>query len=190
MKKIIYQLALPLIVMVAFACKKDNDPVTQPVNPNEGELITTMKLVVKDSANTAQVSEFVFRDADGDGGQSPTTFDTIKLKANNTYLVSILLLDESKTPVDTISNEVLEEAEEHQLFYTAIEGANISFSYSDKDDNAVPLGLSGKLRTGSVSKGKLQVQLKHQGTDKPKSGNGNINIGDTDIEVNFPILIQ
>ena len=87
------------------SCKKDT---IQPPNPNVEELITTFKITLTDSAGVNPTVTAMYRDLDGDGGVGPSIFDSIKLKPNTTYNASILLLDETKTPADTISNEVLE----------------------------------------------------------------------------------
>ncbi|HEY8402611.1 MAG TPA: hypothetical protein VIK89_15185 [Cytophagaceae bacterium] len=185
---ILFASLLPVIT----SCKKDDDEVTKPRNINESELITTVKLVMVDSANANSTYTAVFKDEDGEGGNAPSIFDTIRLAANTTYNVEVILLDESKTPVDTISKEVEEEGKEHQFFYSASGGADIHISYLDADDNGVPVGLKVKFRTGSVTSGKngkLKVVLKHQGENKPVTGLGDPSIGDTDVEIDFPVLL-
>lgn len=176
------------MLAMATACKKDEDikPVTPPVT-NQQELITTVKLTFTDSANTSSVSTFTFNDPDGDGGAAPT-IDTIILAPNKTYLVSVLLLDATKTPVDTISNEVLEEANDHMLFYNHA-GVGITTSYLDQDTNnpPLPIGLSTKWKTNATTaSGTSQVILKHQ----PGVKNGTMTPGDTDVDVVFPSRIQ
>ncbi|MFN5181709.1 MAG: hypothetical protein ACK5D5_01650 [Bacteroidota bacterium] len=170
------------------SCKKDKaqDPISPPPQ-NESELITTVKLFFTDSSNTSNTSVFSFKDPDGEGGNAPIVFDTINLAANKTYFVSILLLDESKSPSDTISNEVLEEANDHMFFYHH-SGLNISTSYLDLDSNnpPLPIGLETKWKTGSVSNGTSQVILKHQ----PGIKNGSETPGETDIDLIFSTKIQ
>ena len=184
-KKISLILTLSVII---FSCKKDKDPA--PENPppvNQGEVITTVKLLFTDSANTSSTNIFTFKDADGEGGNGPTVFDTIKITANKTYFVSLLLLDETKNPVDTISNEVLEEANEHMFFFHH-SAVNITTSYLDFDTNnpPLPIGLSTKWKTGSASNGSSQIILKHQ----PGVKNGTEIPGETDIDVTFTTKIQ
>lgn len=178
--------------LIFCSCKKDPVKPDEVNNVNQGELITTMKLTFTDQANSSNVVEAIFKDGDGDGGLDPTKLDTIRLESGKIYDVEILLLDETKNPADTISHEVEEEAVEHQFFFTAT-GAGVTIDYSDADDNGVPVGLLSEWTTGAATadkNGKVKIVLKHQGTDKPTSGTGDPAIGDTDIEVNFPILIQ
>jgi hypothetical protein len=175
-------------VMFLTSCKKDQPQnPTNPAPVNESELITTVKLVFSDSANTSNVTTATFKDSDGEGGNPPSLFDTIKLAANKTYLVSILLLDESKVPADTISNEVLEEANDHMFFFhhTTV---NVNTTYLDLDTNnpPLPIGLYTKWKTGIASNGTSQIILKHQ----PGTKNGTETPGETDIDLLFVSKIQ
>lgn len=173
---------LTALVFVLFsACKKDDD---SPQNPgtgnNQGEIITTVKLQFTDSAGIAPSSEFTFRDPDGSGGNGPVEFDTIRIAASTTYFVEVLLLDETKVPVDTISNEVLEESEDHMFFFLH-NGVNLTTTYGDSDANGLPVGLQTKWRSGVVSAGSSRVILKHQ----PGSKDGTQGPGETDVDVSF-----
>lgn len=176
------------IASLFVSCKKDEklDPVN-PVPINQQELITTVKLVFTDSANTAMVSSFNFSDPDGEGGNGPVEFDTILLNANKTYWVSILLLDESKTPIDTISNEVLEEANDHQFFFHHT-GVNVNTTYMDLDSNnpPLPIGLQTKWKSSSAGIGTSQVILKHQ----PGTKTGSEANGETDVDLLFTTIVQ
>lgn len=179
---------LMLLGTLITACKKDDDDVKNPSNGQDLELITTLKMVFKDSADHTNIKEFVFKDADGEGGNAPSRFDTIKVNANKTYLVDIILLDESNPmDVDTISNEVAEEANDHQFFFHAHD-VTINYTYLDADTNVppLPIGLNTKWRMGNTGFGETHVVLKHQ----PGTKDGKETTGETDIEVEFPILIQ
>jgi hypothetical protein len=184
------------IMLLACNCKKD-DEVTLPPNPNEQELITTVKLVMVDQSNNTIVREAAFfEDPNGTPG-SNITIDTVRLDANEVYDVSVYLLDQSKNPVDTISKEVEEEGNEHQFFYgftdlaNAVSG-NLTAAYiaGDVDSHGVPIGLTPEFTTTSAIVGKLTVTLKHQPGVKPTTGQGDKNLGDTDVEVVFPVKIQ
>lgn len=186
------RIIIPLVIAATFSsCYRDRNKVPQPQRPDEVELISTMRLVFNTAA-TGDVTEAVFRDPDGDGGAPPAEFDTIRLTSNTQYTMTIMLLDETKVPPDTVSDEVREKAEEHQFFFD-VSGAEITFSYRDTDAHGVPVGLSAGIVSGAATKdknGKIKVVLKHQGDAKPDSGNGDPGVGETDIEVNFPVIIQ
>lgn len=188
MKKLTFNaIIICSLALLIFSCKKKNDPIPKaPQNPNEAELITTLKIIFTEQIS-GNVSAFSFRDIDGPGGNAPTK-DIIQLDASKTYSGRIILLDETKSPVDSISNEVEEEKDDHQFFFT-VTSANLTSSYTDYDTHGVPLGLYPNFVTGSASTGKLKVVLKHQPDIKPNSGNGNASIGETDIEVEFDVTI-
>ena len=169
-----------LLVVVFSSCRKT------PVDPNEGELITTIKLEFSDIVSGATKS-FVFRDLDGEGGNGPSTFDDIILSAGNTYTCSLILLNESVNPVDTITTEIESEGEDHQFYFSeSLTGLNISDF--DKDAKGLPLGILSKWTCGGISSGNLNIVLKH----KPgyKAANDPINVGDTDISLDFKVKIQ
>lgn len=176
------------IATIWTGCKKDEKSVPTPQpTVNEEELITTMKLVFDDTTSANNDVTAIFNDPDGDGGNAPTQHDTIMLKANTVYHVQIILLDQSKNPADTISNEVEEEANDHHFFFH-YSGANITQTYLDKDNNTppLPLGLLTRWETGLSSTGTSQIILKHQ----PGVKNGTETPGETDIDVTFQTKIK
>jgi hypothetical protein len=188
MKKItITILTIMLSGAMFVACKKKDDPKpSNPQNPNEQELITTLKLILTEDGTT-NVSTFQFADLDGPGGNPPTQ-DNILLSANKTYHGRIVLLDQTKNPVDSVSNEVEEKKDIHEFFFTPA-GVNITSTYTDFDTHGVPVGLYPDFATGAASTGTLKITLKHQPGLKPTSGNGDITIGETDIEVTFNVSV-
>jgi hypothetical protein len=189
MKNKITIIAATITLMGLYSsCKKDKDPVTQPVaNANEKEVITTLTITFIDSSNSGTIITATFKDADGDGGNPPTLHETIKLKANTTYLASILLLNETKNPIDTVSNEVKKEANDHLLFYKYT-GVTVACTYLDLDSNKppLPLGLSTKWKTGNAGTGTSRIILKHQAGVK----NGTEVPGETDVDVTFQTILQ
>ena len=187
MKKI--NASLPLLFICAvllLSCKKD-PKANAPQAPNESELITTMKLILTEQGS-GTVSTFVFENIDGPGGAAPTQ-DVLILNKNKTYSGQVILLDQTKTPIDSISNDVFDERDDHQFFYTVVD-ANLTVAYTDFDKNGVPVGLQPSFITGNTSTGTLKVVLKHQPDVKPTSGLGNSTKGETDIEVTFNVLIN
>lgn len=189
-KSISYFLAVAIMLN---ACKKNDG--AKPSNPtpstNQGEVITTIKLTLTDSANTLSSVSAVFNDPDGEGGKAPVQFDTIKVSKGKTYLVGIELFDKTKIPEDTISNEVANEANDHHFFFhfSGTPVSSIILTYLDQDNNTVPLplGLTTKWRVPSTSgKGTLQIILKHQ----PGVKDGSETPGETDVDVTFQVEIQ
>lgn len=185
-----YVLLTLLGTSVLAACKKDDDTPSTPAPVNENEVITTMRITFDDQgAGPDKVWEF--RDADGDGGD-PATLTADTLLPNSTYHASLLLLNESVDPVDTSSNEVLEENTLHQFFYQ-VSGVNVTFTYADTDDDGRPVGLQTHVATGTASAGTVKVTLRHE----PDKGAAGVAAGDitnaggsTDIEVDFPAVVH
>jgi hypothetical protein len=164
------------------SCKKKT---TTPPNPNEEELITTFKITFTDSAGVQPSTSAMYRDLDGDGGVGPSIFDSIKLKPNTTYNASILLLDETKTPADTISNEVLEEGAEH-LFCFSSPASYLTIQRTDKDVNNLEIGLQSKWKTMGSGNTSVQIVLRHQ----PDVKTGACEPGASDLDLTFQTLIQ
>jgi len=159
-----------------------------PNDPNEQEVITSLKITAMEGSNTYT---FAYSDPDGSGGNIPS-IDTIFLNASTSYAISLDLLDETKTPVDTVTTEIVAEAVDHQFFFM-VSGANLTNTYSDLDVNGHPIGLQDVWTTGFVSSGTIMITLRHQpNKSAPNVSSGNISAagGETDVEVTFPIIIQ
>ncbi|MBL7882782.1 MAG: hypothetical protein JNL69_01835 [Bacteroidia bacterium] len=179
-----------VVTLIFTGCKKDDSPTPEipPPLANEEEVITTFTLYFTDSANVSNVISATFRDPDGDGGNPYTQFDTIHLMSNTTYYTQVVVLNETAVPADSISNEILEEANDHLFFYN-VTGANATVTITDLDSNTptpLPIGLQTKWRTGNVSSGTTQIILKHQ----PGIKDGTFAPGSTDIDLTFQTHIH
>ncbi|HEX5001027.1 MAG TPA: hypothetical protein VFW78_00895 [Bacteroidia bacterium] len=182
MKNIHYFLFIAIVmILFTWSCKKDDSsPKHPPVGTNEGEVITSVIVQVSDSAGIWPAQTFKFRDLDGAGGSPPVQFDTIRIPVQTTLLVHLILLDETKLPADTISNDILDEAVDH-LFFFEHTGVDIITTYLDSDSNGLPLGLDTKWVTGTAATGTSRIILKHQ----PGVKDGTITPGATDVDVTF-----
>jgi hypothetical protein len=175
--------ALMLGISLAFTQCKDSGEEVKP--DDENELITSVVLSFTEQG-TSTTRTFSYKDADGDGGNPPSQFDTVALKPNTTYAVTIAFLDESKTPADNITDEIEEEADEHLIVYTPSPASLLTYTYGDKDANNHPIGLTGSALTGAAGLGKLKVQLRHQ----PGVKNGTPTPGSDDVNLDFNLKIQ
>lgn len=163
-------------------CKDSGDEVEAD---DENELITSVTLTFTE-VGTGAVTKFSYKDPDGDGGNAATQFDTISLKANTSYTLTPEFLDESKTPVEDITEEIQEKAYEHLLIYTPSPSSLLTYTYGDKDANNYPIGLTGTAATGVAGTGTLKVQLRHQ----PNVKNGTATPGSDDVNLDFNLKIN
>jgi hypothetical protein len=185
MKKNNFIYLLSITAIYLHACKKDADLPKLPAPINEPEVITSLKIALTDSANIANVLAASFIDNDGDGGNQPTTFDTIKLKANTTYFVDLTLYNSIIN--EEITPEIKEESNDH-FFVFKPNNANLKVVITDSDNNnpPLPVGLKSKWRTGNIGNGTVQIILKHQ----PGIKNGSETPGDTDVDLTFQTKIS
>lgn len=174
--------AVVIVAGILFSsCNKNND---QP--GNEEELITTLRVsLYKSGSSTPMV--FEFSDPDGNGGNPPVRFDTIRVDAGSSYTCGLQVLDESKTPAVDITPEVIAEGTAHQFYYQPT-GVSIIVQNVNTDIKNYPLGNTSTWTTAPATEGFMKITLKH----KPgiKTANDDISIGETDVEVNFPAVVQ
>ena len=188
--KIYSILAVIALTTVMVGCSKDED-VPEPVTtgggttpPNEEELITSVILSFVDTAGIQPPVEYAFRDPDGDGGNTPSQHDTIRLVANTYYNATIQLLNESVTPAEDITLEVQQEDDEH-LFCYAPSNTNVVIDRTDSD-GAYEVGIATFWSTEAIATGTTTVTLKHQ----PDVKDGTCAPGDTDVEITFVTEVQ
>lgn len=175
-------------VLVLGACKK-KDP--EPVN--EVEVITKVTLRFTNTANTSEVVTMTWEDNDGVGGNAPVITGGT-LKRNTSYNIDIDVKGEDN---ENITNEILEEAKDHQ-FYFGFSTATLfnSFEYLDKDKNNQPLGLKTRATTiNNSGGGNLQVILVHEGS-KPQNIAATPWVftptvgGEQDFNIILPVVIE
>jgi hypothetical protein len=147
------------------------------------EVITTVELHL--TGNNLD-KKFYWRDKDGDGGNNPI-IDTLLLPVNMTGMkCSILLYDESKNPVDNITEELKAEADDHLFVYQPA-NAGLKITYNDRDNNGKNLGLQTLWATETASVGTLNITLYHEPINKD---NLNAPGGDVDVSVVFPVRLR
>lgn len=172
------------IVLFMNSCKKET------IDPNESELITTVRLKLTNTLSSSiNPLVYEFKDLDGEGGAAPVKFDDIVLQKNIPYICEVTVLNESVSPADNITAEIKAEANDHQFYFVPSSSNLLSVSNYDTDTQGLPLGLSSFWVTGvNAGNGTVKVVLKHKpGT---KAANDLINKGETDIELDFKLIIQ
>lgn len=172
---------IAITTALSTGCKKDDN------NPqNESENITTVTLTLTPSNVLLPTIIASFKDLDGDGPNPPVYDGELRFIKDIDYECQLTILDETKTPADTISKEILNEANDHQFFYKPT-GIPITIIYSDMDSKGLPLGLKTFWEIPSnPGTGDVSIILKHQ----PGIKKGSQDDGDTDIEVSFPITVE
>ncbi|OJV22566.1 MAG: hypothetical protein BGO21_05255 [Dyadobacter sp. 50-39] len=171
-----------LLTLLLIQCKDSGNQLT----PNqENELITSVTLHFKPVGSDSVLS-FYYKDPDGDGGNAPIRFDTIRLKVNEKYAITAEFFDESKTPAIDITQDIRQNANDHLLVFTASPASLLSYQYGDQDGNHYPIGLIGTVSSGVAGLGKLKVQLRHQ----PNQKDGTPAPGSDDVNLDFNIKVQ
>lgn len=192
-------LAVLFISSIIVTSCSDSDPE----HIHDEEVITTMKVVLTPETGDPVTLEWKnVEDHEEEGheegeheeehGEPEITGGT--LMANTTYSAVITLLNENEDPADNITLEVIEEAEEHQFFYTA-SGIESTFMYNedDIDTDGNPLGVKFTVKTGATGTGSYTIILKHEpikNGDNVADGDMTNAGGETDIEATFPITVS
>lgn len=180
---------IPFALITLFFTRCSSDDNSQPVN--EEELITTV--IVTLSSTGSENILLTYRDLDGDGSGAPQITVSGNLNANTIYNGSLQLSNESVTPADNITSEILAEAEEHQFFFgipSAIGGVAYAAPF-DADGN--PVGANFVLTTTNAGSGNFSVILRHEPNKEASNvAQGDITNagGETDVEVSFSIVVQ
>lgn len=184
-------------VFVLTGC--DNE---EPEPVNEPEVITDVKLIFTNDANANDVVEARAQDPDGEGVEELRILDDITLKVNTTYTLTYEILNSLVSPAEDIGEEILDEDDEHQIFFQFTEGAftnptgngNIDrasdpINYNDSDDNNRPVGLSTTWTTSATAiDGTFTAKLQHQ--PDVKTDTSGATDGDTDFDLTFTLKVQ
>ena len=168
--------SLPLISLFN-ACSKEDPEIVE-----EQELITTVVLTLSTSEGSNQTVRWTL-----DSSETPT----LSIQANQEYEVAVSFLDESDldNPED-ITEEVREEAEEHQVFYE-FSGVDVSYTSGqgdtlDSENN--PLYINSLWSASASGSGTVTVYLIHEPVSKTSTDRNGYG-GETDVQVDFPIVI-
>ena len=186
MKKIKF-LFMSLLALALFsACSNDDDGNPDPVN--EEEVITTMTVTLVPQSGGTSIT-LLSRDLDGDGPNPPEVSVSGPLAAGVSYDGTIVLLNETETPAENITEEVEEEDDEHQFFFAIGGGLNATTAYSNFDGDGNPLGTQFVILAGNASTGSMTVTLRHE-PKKPNDGTLSDAGGETDIAQTFNLTIE
>lgn len=187
------------------SCSSDDDNGNDvPPEENEIEVITDVTLVFSNLEDTTDVVRATAEDPDGEGASELVIADEITLRASATYELAFEVFN-NLDPDDSedIGAEILEEADEHQIFFGFTEGvfttpvgdgnidnASDAINYEDEDESGNPVGLETVWTTVNTASegGEFTVRLQHQ--PDLKSATTGADDGDTDFDLTFVLNIQ
>lgn len=188
MKAIKYLTIVAIAVLIFNSCSNDDDA---PLPVNEEEVITTVIVTFTPQGGGTTI-ELQSQDLDGDGPLAPEVTVSGPFSSGTVYIGSIQFLNELESPAEDITEEIEEEDDEHQVFYS-VTGDLGTFAYTDSDANGNPVGLAFTFTTddtAAVLDGVMTITLRHE-PNKSAVGVSNGDItnagGETDIEVSFNV---
>ena len=195
-------LAILFSVITIIGCNTEDD--IAPEEENEVEVFTDVTLIFTNTADNSDVVRASAQDPDGTGIQELQILDAITLAADTEYTLTYEILNAlDPTDIENIGDEILEEDNEHQFFFSFtenvfanptgngnIDAAADPINYNDADENGNPVGLSSAWTTSSTasSGASFTVRLQHQ--PDVKTATSGSNDGDTDFALTFALNIQ
>lgn len=184
-----HKIVLLALASTIFTACKDNVKKVQPTE-NENEVITTVIINLTDSVDASKVISLKYKDLNPND-INEGVFTIPNLDDNKTYFGELVLLDESKADIDTVSNDIAKEADDHQFVYkTSDPNFIVNYVASDVDSKGYFVGLKPKITTKNLG-GKsvnLQITLYHLPDIKKADINENIKNGSTDLDIIFSVI--
>lgn len=206
-----FLIALSLVVVLGVSCSKDD-----PKKESTPELITKVTLTFTETSvvgGPGPVSGPVVvsaTDPDGEGVQNLIVEGPINLIQGTTYVMSIELINAlvaSGQPGYNITDEVADEGDEHQFFFSwsdnpfsdpagdgNIDNPTDPLNYSGGPTSKDPLGHNLGITTtwttvaSTVAGGTFRILLKHQ--PGLKTATSASTVGETDLDLTFTITVQ
>ncbi|GMQ23581.1 hypothetical protein Aoki45_02630 [Algoriphagus sp. oki45] len=192
---------LPLYLFAALGFAFASCESEDPVEENDGEVITDVTLTFQeiDASNNPVGSPFSFTASDPEGievGATPT-IETVTITRGKMYLMTIEVFNSIEN--EDITEEIEEEADEHQFYFlgSAIDNNILSISYAD--EGGIALGLQNMVNVSSspgANNAQMRVVLRHD-LDKNFPGATNPNFanfvqagGESDLDITFPVVIN
>jgi hypothetical protein len=142
----------PLLLCISFGITACGDPGGD--HGNEKEFITTTMLTFSKPGSPDKIIEW--DDPDGDGG-NPPMIGVVDLTVG-TYTLAVGFENRLESPPEIITDEVRDEGDEHQVFFTS--DALLAITATDQDSRALPIGLAASV-VATEGLGMLTVTLRH-----------------------------
>ena len=191
-----------LTFILIFACSKDEDP--EPANEEEVITLVTLEVTKEGSSSPIKYNFEVEGHDHGDEDHEEEDDDDhddhdgehteIELEANSTYNVSMFIYnDTDPNNIENITLEIIEEKDEHQIFYAItdeLSGFSIASASDDtKDSNGDPLFIKTTWTTTGETSGDVVGYLIHEPTSKTGSTRNDFG-GATDFEIEFEVHVE
>ena len=187
--------------ILIFACSKDEDP--EPANEEETISLVTLEVTKVGSSETIKYNFEVEGHDHDDHGEEDDDDDhddhdgehtEIELEANSSYNVSIFVYnDTDPNNIENITLEIIEEKDEHLIFYAItdeLSGFSIASASDDTlDSNGKPLYIKTTWTTTGETSGDVVAYLIHEPTSKTGSTRTDFG-GATDFEIDFEVHVE
>lgn len=190
--------ALIVSLFVFTACEPE-----EPVVENDGEVITdvTLNFTELDASGNPVGTPISFKASDPEGievGASPVV-QTVSLMKGKTYRLDIEVFNAIEN--EDITEEILEEADEHQFYFlgSAFVGSSAPLTYVYDDESGDLIGVRGIVTVASspgFNNAQMRIVLRHD-LDKNYPGANNPNFenfvmagGETDLDITFPLVLN
>lgn len=176
MKKLLKFKMIILGIIMSYSCSKDD-----PDAINQQEYISNVVLEIQAADGLNQTIDW---DISEQNSQS------INLNANVDYNVEISFLNNSDpTDIENVTLEIIEEADEHQVFYEFAEvSVNVISASDDTKDGNRGILIKSIWNASSSGSGIVRVYLIHQPSNlnaTTREGIGGFN----DVAIDIPITI-
>ena len=184
------------MLLFLFACndveKHDHDH-----HHHDHEVMTT---VVATFSSDAGDTVYRWSDVEQDGEPE---IDDIILTNGSTYTLSLQFLNELEEPAENVTPEIVDEADEHLVFFTGDAfDTLIQYTYGDEDANGLELGVEGTIDALEAGTGDMTITLRHMPPENgtavkvdglieqvDSEGFGGVG-GANDISVTFPVTVE
>lgn len=197
--RILPLMAILFASITIISCSDDDDV---PEEEDELEVITDVALIFTPTGGGTAIRATA-QDPDDLGVMPLEVLDDITLSADTEYTLTFEILNGlDPDDVEDIGEEILDEDNEHQFFFSFTEGAfanptgngNVdtasdAVNYNDQDENGNNVGLSTNWTTASTATtGTFTVILKHQ--PDIKTATTGATDGETDFNLEFDLTIE
>ena len=165
-----------LAFIFTISCSKDD-----PDAVNEQEFISNVLMTIDSADGTSQTVDWDL---------SEMNSQTINLKVNTDHNVGIRFINSSDpNDIEDVTLEVIEEADEHQVFFEFADiSVNVTSASNDTKDGSRGVLLNSVWNASSTGTGLVRVYLIHQPTNfnaTTREGMGGFN----DVAIDIPVSI-